>query len=349
MNRFRVLKYCASFTVPVVIWISLALGGWWSYFASLFAFGLIPLLEIILPENSKNLQDAEEEVVKKDKAYDYLLYLTYPIQYATLVFFLYRISFTQIAFYERIGMIITFGISCGILGINAAHELGHRSGRWEKWMAKQLLLSTQYMHFFIEHNRGHHKNVSTDADPASAKYGEWLYVFWARSIFFSYLDAWKLEADRMRKMGKKVFHPENEMLQFLFFQLTLNACILLITGWKGLLSYLLAAFVGILLLETVNYIEHYGLRRKKQGEDYYEKVMPHHSWNSDHVLGRLMLFELTRHSDHHYMASRKFQVLRHFENSPQMPAGYPAMMVLAFVPPLWFYVMHRHIRKLQLA
>jgi alkane 1-monooxygenase len=216
-------------------------------------------------------------------------------------------------------------------------------------MAKHLLLSTQYMHFFIEHNRGHHKNVSTDADPASAKYGEWLYVFWARSIFFSYLDAWKLEADRMRKMGKKVFHPENEMLQFLFFQLTLNACILLITGWKGLLSYLLAAFVGILLLETVNYIEHYGLRRKKQGEDYYEKVMPHHSWNSDHVLGRLMLFELTRHSDHHYMASRKFQVLRHFENSPQMPAGYPAMMVLAFVPPLWFYVMHRHIRKLQLA
>ena len=349
MSKFRVLKYSAYLVVPIVIWISLVVGGWWSYFAVAFAFGLIPVLEVLLPENAKNLSDTEEEIAKKDKAYDIMLYLTYPIQYFTLVYFLYRVSFTHVELYERIGMILAFGISCGILGINAAHELGHRIGKWERFMAKQLLLSAQYMHFYIEHNRGHHKNVSTDEDPASARYGEWLYFFWARSVIFSYVGAWKLEADRMRKMGKSVFHYENEMLQFLCFQMALNLAVLLVTGWIGLACYLSAAFLGILLLETVNYIEHYGLRRKKQGADYYEKVMPHHSWNSDHILGRLMLFELTRHSDHHYMASRKFQVLRHFENSPQMPAGYPAMMVLAFVPPLWFYVMHKQIKKLNLA
>jgi alkane 1-monooxygenase len=114
-----------------------------------------------------------------------------------------------------------------------------------------------------------------------------------------------------------------------------------VMGW-----YLGAAFIGIMLLETVNYIEHYGLRRRKKG-DTYERPLPIHSWNSDHPLGRLILLELTRHSDHHYLASRKYQVLRHFDESPQLPAGYPAMMVLAFFPPLWFRVMHREIDRLK--
>ena len=113
--------------------------------------------------------------------------------------------------------------------------------------------------------------------------------------------------------------------------------------YKRQLYYLAAAVIGILLLETVNYIEHYGLRRKKIDGAYYEKVMPAHSWNSNHPLGRILLFELSRHSDHHYMASRKYQILRHFDESPQMPTGYPGMMVLSMFPPLWFYIMHKKI------
>jgi alkane 1-monooxygenase len=110
--------------------------------------------------------------------------------------------------------------------------------------------------------------------------------------------------------------------------------------------FLAAALIGILLLETVNYIEHYGLQRKQIAEGKYERALPVHSWNSDHVIGRIMLFELSRHSDHHYLASRKYQVLRHHDNSPQMPTGYPGMIILSLLPPLWFYVMNKRIKKI---
>jgi len=114
-------------------------------------------------------------------------------------------------------------------------------------------------------------------------------------------------------------------------------------GWLPGCCYLAAATIGILLLETVNYIEHYGLSRRSLGEGKYERAMPAHSWNSDHVIGRLLMFELSRHSDHHYLASRKYQVLRHHDESPQMPTGYPGMMLLAMVPPAWFYVMNKRV------
>ncbi|MDX1666459.1 MAG: fatty acid desaturase, partial [Saprospiraceae bacterium] len=107
------------------------------------------------------------------------------------------------------------------------------------------------------------------------------------------------------------------------------------------------ACFGFLLLESVNYIEHYGLRRKKIGEGRYEKVRPAHSWNSNHELGRIFLYELTRHSDHHYKASRKYQILRHFDRSPQLPFGYPTSIIIALVPPLWFTLMDPRVPELQ--
>jgi alkane 1-monooxygenase len=188
--------------------------------------------------------------------------------------------------------------------------------------------------------------VSTDEDPASSRRGEWLYAFFLRTITGSWLSAWKLEEQRLRKKGLPVFGLHNEMLRFQLIQLALVATIAVVFGPAVMGWYLGAALIGILLLETVNYIEHYGLRRKRNG-DTYERPLPIHSWNSDHPLGRLILLELTRHSDHHYLASRKYQVLRHFDESPQLPAGYPAMMVLAFVPPLWFRVMDREIDRLK--
>ena len=201
------------------------------------------------------------------------------------------------------------------------------------------------MHFFIEHNRGHHKNVSTDEDPASARRGEMLYAFWMRSVVTGWISAWKIENIRLAKLNLSWYSLRNEMLIYQFIQVGLLVLITLLFGWQAMLAFVAAATIGFLLLETVNYIEHYGLRRKKVDGEYYEKVMPVHSWNSDHPIGRLMLFELTRHSDHHYMASRKYQILRHFDKSPQMPTGYPGMMILSLFPPLWFKVMHAHIDK----
>src|SRR5215207_3245235 len=214
-------------------------------------------------------------------------------------------------------------------------------------MAKSLLLTSLYMHFFIEHNKGHHKRVATPEDPSSARYGEMLYLFYFRSIVFSYASAWAIANRDTEKKGFNKYSLRNEMIQFHFIQFLFVAAIFFIFGWIAGLLYLVAGVQGILLLETVNYIEHYGLERRKIAEGKYERAMPGHSWNSNHVIGRVMLFELSRHSDHHYLASRKYQVLRHHDQSPQMPTGYPGMMLLATLPPAWFYVMNKRVRNLQ--
>lgn len=343
-RRPKALKYLVVYTTPLLVATSLYLAGVFSFVAVLFVFGIVPLLELFLNTSTSNLSKVEEEIAKEDRLYDWLLYGLVPTQYALFLYFLFRVDSPDLLLYERLGMSTAFGIACGILGINAAHELGHRSTKYEQRMSKMLLLTTLYMHFFIEHNRGHHKNVSTDHDPASSRYGESLYAFYIRTVKDSWLSAWQLERERLSARKKSFWSVHNEMLQYQFFQTTLLISIGLFFGWETMAYYLLAATMGFLLLETVNYIEHYGLRRKLKG-NVYERTMPIHSWNSNHPLGRLFLLELSRHSDHHYMASRKYQLLRHFDESPQMPTGYPGMMMLSLVPPLWFAIMHRQIAK----
>ncbi len=344
--RPSALKYSLVYLVPAVVAVSLAVRNEWSFAAVVFLFGVLPVLELFLKPDPRNLDAAQEAVAREDRLYDLILYSLVPIQWGLLLFFLVQVSAAELSWVVKLGLTSAFGMACGVLGINAAHELGHRPTKHEQFMAKALLLTTLYMHFFIEHNRGHHKHVSTDEDPASSRHGEWLYTFFLRTITGSWLSAWRLEAQRLRKKGLPVYSLHNEMLRFQAIQLALVAVIAVVFGVEVMGWYLGAALIGILLLETVNYIEHYGLRRRKVG-DSYERPLPIHSWNSDHPLGRLILLELTRHSDHHYLASRKYQVLRHFDESPQLPAGYPAMMALAFVPPLWFRVMDREMERLK--
>ena len=339
--------YLSVLTIPATALVAFHSSGWLSYLTVLYAFGLVPLVELLLAPDPRNLTEAEALRKSLDPGYDIPLYLAIAIQYFCLFFFLRSITEDGLDASTLIGRTLSMGILCGILGINVAHELGHRPGKGDQFLSKLLLLSSMYMHFNIEHNRGHHKHVSTDDDPASARFGESVYVFWARSIVNSYLSAWRLEAERLRKKKLPVTSLHNEMIAFQIAQLMLAIAITIFYGVTGLVYFLAAAMIGILLLETVNYIEHYGLRRKRRAEGGFERVTPHHSWNSDHLLGRLMLFELSRHSDHHYIASRKYQTLRHYEKSPQMPTGYPGMMLLSLVPPLWFWVMHRQIDRFQ--
>jgi alkane 1-monooxygenase len=342
---FKFLKYISAFLSVLVILISITVGGPWVFFALFYAFMLIPGLELFMQGSDENHEKTEEEVLKKDIKFDLLVWLIVPVQWIMMVIFLMKVGNTALPLWERIGLISAFGISCGVFGINVAHELGHRNTWYEQAMSKALLLTSLYMHFFIEHNRGHHKNVSTLDDPASARRGEMLYSFWIRSVATGWADAWRIENDRLAKLSLPWYSFRNEMLIYQIIQLGMLGLIAVFFGWQVMLAFIAAATVGFLLLETVNYIEHYGLRRRMIDGEYYEKVQPVHSWNSDHPIGRLMLFELTRHSDHHYMPSRKYQVLRHFEQSPQMPTGYPGMMVLSLFPPLWFKVMHEHIDK----
>ncbi|WP_258097924.1 alkane 1-monooxygenase [Marinoscillum pacificum] len=342
MKRLGILKYLSVFTLPILAYISFNSTGFLTFLPVIEAFFFIPLLELFFKPNNANHKEEEESELLQNRLFDWLVYLVVPIQFVSLWLFLNSLQHPDLDAVSIIGRTASMGLLCGVMGINVAHELGHRKHKYEQLMAKMLLMTSLYMHFFIEHNRGHHKNVSTDEDPSSARLGESLYAFWFRSIINAYLSAWRLEYDRLKKKGYGKLSWRNEMLLFQITQLMFVALIYWYFGWVIAIYFVLAAIIGFVLLETVNYIEHYGLSRDKKG-DRYERVMPAHSWNSDHVIGRMMLFELSRHSDHHYKASRKYQILRHMDESPQMPTGYPGMMILATIPPIWFRIMNERI------
>ncbi len=345
--RVKAFKYVTPITVYLLAFLAFTGRGWLTWLPMIHAWVLIPIAELFIKPDDKNLDAAEEELVKKDRVYDHLLYIIVAIQFAALYYFLTSMKTSGLLWWEVAGRIFSMGLLCGSFGINVAHELGHRVNKYEQFFAKSLLLTSLYMHFFIEHNKGHHKNVATPEDPSSARLNEPLYTFYFRTIIYSYLSAWKIANNEMKKQGLTVWNWRNEMLQMHIIQLLFVGVIFLLFGWLITIYFLCAAAIGIALLETVNYIEHYGLLRKKTGEGKYERAMPAHSWNSNHILGRLMLFELSRHSDHHYLASRKYQVLQHHDDAPQLPTGYPGSMILAMVPPAWFYVMNKRIRELE--
>jgi alkane 1-monooxygenase len=345
--QVRALKYLSPLTIYVLAWLAFTGKGWITWSPMLYAWVLMPVLELFIRPDKTNLGAAEEELVKKDRIYDYLLYIIVVLQFGALYVFLTAMQTTQLHWWEITGCIFSMGLLCGTFGINVAHELGHRVNKYEQVFAKALLLTSLYMHFFIEHNKGHHKNVATPEDPSSARYNEPVFTFYFRTVIFSYLSAWKIANNEMKKKGLPVLHWKNEMLQAQIIQLLFVTAIVLIFSWQITLYFLAAATIGFLLLETVNYIEHYGLQRKQRTDGNYERTMPQHSWNSNHILGRLMLFELSRHSDHHYLASRKYQVLQHHDDAPQLPTGYPGSMILSLFPPLWFYVMNKKIKQLQ--
>ena len=257
-------RYAIAFLfVPMIAW-SVYIGGWWSFHVPVIVFGLIPLLELFFPGITTNLSEQEEQQALANPIFDLLVYAAVPLQYGLVLYFLYRISSTTLGWFELLGMTISVGIACGAYGINIGHELGHRKKPFEKFLAKALLLTSMYMHFFIEHNRGHHKQVATEEDPATARHGEVLYSFWFRSIISGYISAWKIENERLQKKRAAWYSLQNEMLWFQLIQLAVLGIIYAIFGFTALCAFLVAALVGILELETINYIEHYGLLRKKK-------------------------------------------------------------------------------------
>lgn len=336
------LKYLSAFLLAATVYVSFTNVGIWTYLPLLFSFGLIPLVELLFKPDAKNLSEEEKKKAATDSYFNLVLYAVVVLQVAFLIYFLMVIQ-ENLTTFDLIGRIVSMGILCGIFGINVGHELGHRSNRFEQFLGEILLLSSLETHFLPYHNSGHHHNVATPKDPATARKGEIVFLFWFRSQIGSYLQAWKIENDRLHKKGKSFLSFSNKMLIYTLSQIALLAAIYYFFNLQTVLYFMAAAMIGILLLETVNYIEHYGLLRQLKENGNYERVQHHHSWNSNHILGRTMLFELSRHSDHHYKASKHYQLLDSMPKSPQMLTGYPGMMLLALVPPLWFKVMHKQL------
>jgi len=337
------LKYLAVYSLPVTVWIAFHAEGWWTLFPLLYLYGIIPFLELLVRPDAENMDKKLAYDEKNEKIYDWILYLAVPIQVGFLIYFFFIIKDTTFGSIEFIGRVSAMGMMCGSLGINVGHELGHRSNRAEQFLGEILLLTSLNTHFLPYHNAGHHLNVATPNDSATAAKGEWLYTFWITSHFGSYVEAWKIEARRLAQNGKSWFNLNNRMIIYTIANILVIGSLYYFMGTQVTIAFIIAAVAGILLLETVNYIEHYGLLREQKDNGKYERVKHYHSWNSDHPVGRAMLFNLSRHSDHHYNGSKPYQVLESVPESPQMPTGYPGMMLLALFPPLWFAVMNKKV------
>jgi len=339
------IKYLAAYTIPMATALALYLKGPFSFAALVYAFGIIPLLEIILKEDSRNDPKEVVEVKRFKKIYDGLLYLNLPIVYALVGWAAFVFYKENLSALETVGLVFSLGVALGTNGINVAHELGHRKNGLEKTIAKALLLPSFYMHFFVEHNWGHHTYAATKEDPATAKYQQTVYGFWLSSVCRQYANAWKIQGERNREKGSGFWSVYNDMLWYTLFQIVYLAGIGVVLNTSTALLMLAAGVVGFILLETVNYIEHYGLLRAKNEQGRYEAVRAIHSWNSNHIMGRIVLYELTRHSDHHYKSSKKYQLLNSYEESPTLPLGYPASILLSYIPFLWFKVMNPLVPK----
>nr|WP_245669577.1 alkane 1-monooxygenase [Nocardia speluncae] len=313
---------------------------WWT--GPIMVLVLIPLLDLLVGDDGSNPRDEDYETLSNDRYYRWCTYLFLPIQLVGLALAGYLWSGSELDIVDKVGLAVTLGLISGI-GINAAHELGHRVERLERWLAKIALAQSGYGHFFVEHNRGHHARVATPEDPASARFGESLWVFMPRSVAGGFRSALRLERDRLRRRGTGWWSPANHILQAWAMTVVLFGGLMLVFGWQILPYLLLQAVLGAGLLETVNYIEHYGLLRERRPNGRYRRCTARDSWNSDRLVTNIFLFHLQRHSDHHANPGRRYQTLRSTDEAPQLPAGYAAMVVLAMIPPLWRRVMDKRV------
>lgn len=231
------------------------------------------------------------------------------------------------------------GFVCGAMGIIIAHELVHRKEKLERFLGGMLLAAVSYATFKVEHVYGHHVNVSTPEDASTSKLGQSLYQFLPQAIYRNVINGFKLEAKNLKRKGKSPWSLENELIWWTLLTASFYLMSYLYAGISGLIYFGAASLMAIIALEMVNYIEHYGLVREKLPNGRYERVTPWHSWNASEKMSNLMMLNLQRHSDHHAYPNRRYQILRHFDDSPQLPGGYDAMMLLALFPSLWRKVM----------
>ena len=341
MKKF---KYLGAFIIPILGIYTFNSTGFKAYFGLIFLYLIIPILEIIFPPNKNNLDAREKDLASNDPYYDLILFLSVPLHLYVIFVFLNTVSNEAIYNSDLIAYIFMMGTILGVNGINIGHELGHKTkDKLKTFLSHIMLLTSIQNHFIPYHNAGHHRDVGTPNDLSSAREGDIFYFFAFRSQIGGYFKAWRLENQRLKSLNKNIFF--NPMILYAILNLLLFSAIYYYCGFNVTSFYFLAAIYGISILEAQNYFSHYGLRRKLLENGRYERVKPSHSWNSDHIFGRILLFELTRHSDHHHSGSKPYQILESEENSPTLPFGYPAMLILSYFPFIFIPLMKKHLKK----
>lgn len=338
------MGYYLVYLAPLVTVIAMTWGRGVFYFSTIIAvFGVVPFLDNIIGDDHLNPRPETERQLSRQKRYSWALYGFVPLHLALLIWGCYAISHGPSGLHKWWGLLLSIGLINGGLSINIAHELCHRNTPLEQTLAKMVWFSVGYMHFHIEH-MDHHVKMGTPEDPATARLGESVYRFYLRSIPNSYLSAWRLERKRLKRKGISTFSYQNQMFWFAFLPLLFCLYLYGLWGWQAGLFYILQCGLAIFALETINYLEHYGLKRKKLATGKYEPVDVRHSWNSSKKMTNYFLFKLQRHSEHHMFPGRRYQILRETIDGPQLPTGYGGMFLLALCPPLWRKIMDPKIQ-----
>ncbi len=316
---------------------------------------LLPILDLKFGPDGENPPDEMMEQLANDKYYRYCTYVYIPFQYASVILGAYLFTAKDLswlgfdgglAWWAKLGVALSVGVLGGV-GINTAHEMGHKKENLERWLAKITLAQTFYGHFYIEHNRGHHVRVATPEDPASARFGENFWEFLPRTVWGALKSSVELEAQRIRRLGRSPWDPrtylKNDVLNAWLMSLVFFGILIAVFGPALIPFVLIQGIYGFSLLESVNYLEHYGLLRQKTESGRYERCAPVHSWNSDHIVTNLFLYHLQRHSDHHANPTRRYQTLRSIDGAPNLPSGYATLIGLTYIPPLWRRMMDHRV------
>jgi alkane 1-monooxygenase len=341
-DRKRYL-WLLSVGFPLIPLVGMGLDLWtgreWTLWLPLaFVYCVIPALDYLFPNDRSNPPEQIVPQLEADGYYRILNHLTVPLHFVVLFCGAWFVASQAPGWSGLIALSLMVGAISGF-GINTGHELGHKKNPIDRMAARLVLAVPVYGHFTMEHNVGHHAEVATPEDSASARFGESIYRFALREIPGGLRRGWRLESERLQRRGYRTWSWRNEILQSYALSLVLYAGLVLAFGPSVLPFLVMQAAWAWWQLTSANYIEHYGLLRQKDADGRYERCQPHHSWNANHVASNLVTFHLERHSDHHAWAARHYQSLRHFDEVPQLPSGYFGMFLLSYLPPLWRRVM----------
>lgn len=334
-----VWPFSIGFLLPPIVFFAARQGGWWTWAPVLAVYAGLPLADALSALNPVHHSAGDTAALSGRIGFRLVTWLWVPVEFALVVWTLTRVSTQPLTGVELTGLIFSIGTVTGGIGITYAHELVHRPGRFELALGDILLALVTYPHFAIEHVYGHHKHVATPADPVSARRGEGFWAFLPRAVFGGIRHAWHIEAVRADRDRRSRWSLENRMVRYALTSALLYAMILNVFGPTATLLFAAQGVVGVVMLEAINYVEHYGLVRLERRPGEYERVSAKHSWDSNHRVSNWLLINLARHSDHHLLASKRYQALESVEASPQLPWGYGTMLLVAMVPPLWRRVM----------
>ena len=336
-------KSPVAYGVPL-LFVPLLMSGWmyggiFILLAPIFGYLIITLIDLVVGESTEISISVKKSISK----YKIILFVWPLVQFLLLFGSLYVISFfDHLSHIEAIGLMMVQGMITGAVGITFAHELMHRRTKIERFLADFLMGMAVYGHFRTEHVLVHHRFVGTKKDAVTARFNESFYLFFLRVIPACFVSAWQVERKRLSIKNRNVFSYSNPF--FIYFLTAFSFLFLsyIIAGFWGIMLFFLQAFIAILHLEVVNYIEHYGLVRQKMEDNKYEPTRPHHSWNANHKASNLLLINLQKHSDHHAKPSRDYPLLDSHadDTAPQLPFGYPIMVCISLVPFVWRKIMN---------